>query len=435
LKRKRIGMGSESGQTILLVAVALGLFMLGALGLGIDGAQMYAHRQMAQAAADAAAQAAVMSILRGTNTTSTNPFSTGGSFTCTVPPAALDLRTPCIYAQYNGFGTSTDTVTISFPGTVTGVTLSSAAATPAVSVSVQRVLTTGLIRLLGPSTSTIKAKATAGILPSVPTTCLYALDPTVQNALLANNGVNVTMDCGIEVNSSNGTAATITGGASLTAAAISIVGGYVLNGGASVSPAPTTGAQSPGDPFSSVVGPTAGSCDQTNYRPGWGNWTPAPGTYCGGIDIDSGATAAFSPGTYIIKGGGIHFGGGATITGTGVMFYLTGTNATYGSVVMNSGVNVTLSAQTSGAYMGLLFFQDRSITSNVNASFGGGASTQLTGSLYFPTTAISFSNGTSGSGNTALVAKQVSFVGGTRLNYDPTGLKTGLFIKSVGLVE
>jgi hypothetical protein len=117
------------------------------------------------------------------------------------------------------------------------------------------------------------------------------------------------------------------------------------------------------------------------------------------------------------------------------MFYLTGTNATYGSVVINNGATVTLSAETSAPYMGLLFFQDRSIVSANNATFAGGATMQLTGSLYFPTTDISYSNGTSASGNTALIAAQVSFVGGANLKFDPTGLKTGLITSTVALVE
>jgi len=428
------GLCAESGQALVLVAAALGLFMLGALGLGIDGAQMYAQRQMAQAAADAAAQGAVMSIFRGTNSTSTHPFSTAGSFTCTVPPAALDLRTPCVYAQYNGFGTAADTVTVSFPSTVSGVSLSSQPA-PAVSVSVQRVLGTGLIRFAGITTSTIKAKATSGILGSVPTNCLYVLDPAAPDAFTASNGASVTMNCGIAISDNNGVAASITGGASVSASAISITGGYVVSNGGTISPAPVTGAPTTVDPFASVAGPTPGACSYNNYSPGWGNWTLSPGTYCGGIVINNGATASFNPGTYIINGGGITFGGGATITGNGAMFYLTGTNASYGSVTISNGVNVTLSAQTSGPYMGLLFFQDRSIVSGANATFAGGASMTLTGSLYFPTTGVSYSNGASASGNTAIVAKDVSFTGGVKLQYDPTGLKTGLISTSVGLIE
>ena len=419
---------------MVLVVVSLGLFMLGALGLGLDGAQMYAHRQMAQAAADAAAQAAIMSSPEERTPPSTHPFSTAAPFTCAVPPAALDLRTPCVYAQYNGFGTTNDTVTVSFPSTVSGATLASEA-TPAAAVSVQRILATGLIQFFGIATFTVKARATAGMVASVPSTCLYVLDPSAANAFTANNGATVTMNCGITINDTNADAATVSGGAMVTAASVSISGGYEVNNGGSISPAPSTGTQTVSDPFASVTGPTAGACNYTNYNPGWGSWTLNPGTYCGGIVINNGATAVFNPGTYIINGGGITFAGGATITGSGVMFYLTGTNATYGSVTINNGVTVTFSAQAAGQYMGLLFFQDRSIVSASNATFAGGASMNLTGSLYFPTTWVAYSNGAVATGNAAIVAKQVSFTGGANLKYDPTGLKTGLLSTTVGLIE
>ncbi len=127
----------------------MSILLIGALGLAIDGGQMYAHRQMAQAAADAAAQAGIMSIFDGTNATSGHPFGTGtppiASSVCTT----TDARTPCVYARNNGFGgTSADTVTLSFPATVSGVTLSSGNV-PAFAVTVQRTLKTGLIRFIG----------------------------------------------------------------------------------------------------------------------------------------------------------------------------------------------------------------------------------------------------------------------------------------------
>jgi hypothetical protein len=60
----------------------------------------------------------------------------------------------------------------------------------------------------------------------------------------------------------------------------------------------------------------------------------------------------------------------------------------------------------------------------------------LTGTLYFPTTDVSYSNGTSGSGSTtAIVANQVSFSGGARINYDSTGSKTGLYQKSAAVIQ
>jgi hypothetical protein len=192
------------------------------------------------------------------------------------------------------------------------------------------------------------------------------------------------------------------------------------------------------DPFLSVLAPVVGACDPghlVKYDPGWGNFTLWPGTYCGGIRISNGATATFNPGIYIIKGGGVSFVGGTTITGSGVMFYLTGTNASYASADISNGASVTFSAPPSGPYMGMLFFQDRLIVSAANATFSGGVVMQLTGTLYFPASSVLYSNGSSSAVYTAIVAKTVSFTGGTSLKYDATGLKTGLSSKAVALVQ
>ena len=438
MKSAALTFGRRDGQAVILVVVAMSILLIGALGLAIEGGQMYAHRQMAQAAADAAAQAGIMNILDGTNATSAHPFGTGtppiASSVCTT----TDLRTPCVYARNNGFGgTAADTVTLSFPATVSGVGLSSVSV-PALAVTVQRTLKTGLIRFIGAgATSTITAKATAGLVAAVSPSCIYALDPSAQNAFKATNGATVALNgCGIAVDSSNSDAVTVNGASTVTASAISIVGGDSISGGGSTTPAPTTGAPSVADPFASLPSPTVGACNHTNYSPGYGTWALTPGVYCGGINISNGATATFASGTYIINGGTLSLVGGTTDTGSGVMFYLTGTNATYGSVNISNGANATFSGPASGPYMGVVFYQNRSITSAVNATFSGGVAMKLTGTLYFPTTSVTFSNGSSVSNvYTAIVAKQVAFTGGTSLQYDATGLKTGLFSQAVALVQ
>ena len=58
---------NQRGQAILLVVLAMGIVMVGAMGLAIDSAQLFSHRGMAQVAADAAAQAAIISMFNGTN--------------------------------------------------------------------------------------------------------------------------------------------------------------------------------------------------------------------------------------------------------------------------------------------------------------------------------------------------------------------------------
>ncbi len=74
---------------------------------------------------------------------------------------------------------------------------------------------------------------------------------------------------------------------------------------------------------------------------------------------------------YVIDGGGITIDGGATVSGTGVTFYLTGANGNgssaknYSGVTINSTATVNLSSPCDGASRGIpgmLVFQDRSIT-------------------------------------------------------------------------
>lgn len=413
--------------------------MFGALGLAIDAGQMFAQRQMAQAAADAAASAGIMSILNGTNATATYTFATGtpplASYVCTT----ADGRTPCVYARDNGFGgTAADTVTLSYPTTVSGVTLMSVSV-PALTVTVQRILKTGLIRFVGgPATSTISAKATTGLTGKVSSYCIYVLNASGSSAFSATNGTTLSASsCGVAVNSTSSSAASVIG-SSVTVSKFDVTGGVSIANGGSVSPTPVTGSAAIADPFASLPAPPLGNCSAhpTQTSPTTGT-TLYPGTYCGGITIGNGATnITFSSGIYVINGGGVGFNGPSTVTGSGVMFYLTGTNSTYASVGVGNSVNVTLSAPTSGTYLGVLFFQDRSITSSNNATFTGGATMKLTGSLYFPTTIVAFSNGSAATGYTmAIVANQIWFSGGTNIKYDSTGLSTGLFTKSAGLVQ
>src|SRR5215471_16161839 len=110
----------EEGQAVLAIVVLSAVFLLGVVGLGVDGAHYYAQRQMAQTAADSAALAAITSIFNGTSTSGSTGFSASASFNCST----TDTRTPCVFARNNGFGGSADdTVTMSFPTSVSGVTL------------------------------------------------------------------------------------------------------------------------------------------------------------------------------------------------------------------------------------------------------------------------------------------------------------------------
>src|SRR5258708_40237929 len=131
----------EEGQAIIVVALAMSIFLIGAIGLAVDGAHLYSQRQMAQTAADAAAQAGMMSIFDGTNGAGATTFvsTPGSTITCTT----TDPELPCVYARKNGFGgSSSDHVTIKFPTppstAAPGVNFATAYPTVLISVEVTR---------------------------------------------------------------------------------------------------------------------------------------------------------------------------------------------------------------------------------------------------------------------------------------------------------
>ncbi len=209
----------QDGQVLLLLVVALGLFLLGAVGLAIDASVLYSHRQLAQAAADAAAEAAIMSVFNGTNTSTYANVFGSTAFTCTT---GNDSRTPCVYARYHGFGTTAnETVTVDFPTSVPGVTLSDEDDPAAIGVTVSRTVDTGLIRFVGQSLATVRARGVAVITDVFSPVPIIILHPTFgpgvggggpSDAAFEKNGDNTVKICGgptksIQVNSDHKTQA------------------------------------------------------------------------------------------------------------------------------------------------------------------------------------------------------------------------------------
>ncbi len=208
----------QAGQAILLVMLAMSIFMLGALGFIIDGSHLHAQRAMAQAAADAAAQAGMMSIFDGTSGawgTYSGATASGVAIPCSAtPPNGMSTSAACKYAQsLNGFNLSGDTVTVTPNPTVTICTSNSCLSSDPVNllqVTVTRSVPTTLMRLLGPSASTVTAVGIAAIVQVTSPTPILITHPTMSGALNMNGNTSVTI-CGgptqsVQVNSSNATA-------------------------------------------------------------------------------------------------------------------------------------------------------------------------------------------------------------------------------------
>ena len=429
----------EEGQALALVAVAMSLFLIAAIGLGIDGSHMFAQRQMAQTAADAAALSAIQDIYEGTYNAAGTGF-TIGSFTCTTS----DTRTPCAYAAKNGFGTiATDTVKVSFPASVSGVTgLATGFPAELVTVEVDRQVPTTLLRLVHgftpASSTTVKAYATAAILSVVSPIPILVNHPTLSGAFHGNGNISVTI-CGgpqrsIQVNS-NSASATATQGNSNS---------VDLSHAGPPDPGDCSGTNDPGG-FFGVTGSEPSATFNISpsgnyiYQDDWiqdplswvtapnpatypvnpattttsGNGCPSsscvlwsPGKYTSGID-GTGQDNLFKPGIYYLQGStgfkcdavctmNMWTGTGTDITtGTGwssghMMVYNTGTGLF--TLTANGSVNLTGAPANDANYPSILLFQDHGSVANVGTNkntghmLGGNGSLTLIGTLYFTNT-------------------------------------------------
>jgi hypothetical protein len=443
----------EKGQATLAVLLATSIFLIGAIGLGIDGAHLYAQRQMAQAAADAAAQAGIMTYFDGTNTSTTAP--TSSPYTCS---GSSDTKTACKYANLNGFATADDTVTIDYGDDTSaskpaGVSLSPKATDPVswMKVTITRSVHTTLMRLVGAgSLMSVKATGTAAIVTASSSVPIIVTHPTMDSSLSSNGNPTFTI-CGgpgrsIQVNSTSGTALNMNSNTTVdlskagpldpgdcstgTGADFGNVGGptaypftfltgtkpgvYVPSSSpildpladvaAPSMPAPHTGPTPFSDPSLSYANGTHG-CPASPSKPCYLYY---PGLYTSGIDVKN-QTGIFSPGIYYITGGG--FGASSNgemymatsvvadpVTGwTGNMLvYNTGNGSNDIFSVGSNGSASLVGSPSASSYKGILFFEDH--TSNAHTgtkshSLGGGGALSLIGTIYL-TNSLSVMQGT-----------------------------------------
>ena len=212
------------------------------------------------------------------------------------------------------------------------------------------------------------------------------------------------------------------------------------------------GAACCANPLSSEAVPSAvtnkQNCDHTGQfyidQNSNNNSTLSPGVYCGGI-YDNGGVVTFSPGVYILNGGGLTIQNSSTATGTGVTFFNTAyktTNGaytgTYGKFMLSdSVVSVNLAAPTSGQFDGMLFYQDPSIpVGSAGSQVQAKANTTLQGTIYLPTTAFTFTGESTASGVVAFVVYDLTLNGASTftINTDTDGTKTGLGSSTVKAV-
>lgn len=363
--------------------------LIGFTGLAVDVGYWYAEKARLQTVADAAALGGAWELRRS------------GSTEAEIERAAEDI------AARNGFS----------PGADASLRVSSDRGNGTVTAEARRQAPLFFSRLFLGEAPVIAARAVALVNP--PPACLLALEPSREAMTLSGNGSVTAEGCAIHLNSTAPSALSASGNASVAAAAICVGGGYRGRAGA-YSPEPLMGCLPHADPFAGLPVPASPRCSQKLKQiSGKKAVHLEPCVYEGGISISGQAEVTFAPGIYVIEDDGLSTSGGSRIAGEGVTFVLTGD----AEIDMSGDTEVALSAPTSGATAGILFYQNPAEPGAPGHRLSGGHNSRYDGVLYLPNSEVTFTGNSTAEAMSAsasmIVAQSFTFSGNGRLRIAP----------------
>jgi Putative Flp pilus-assembly TadE/G-like len=368
LKAFRKLWNDKRGNALIIAGAALPL-LVGAAGLATDTIQWALWKRQLQRAADSAALAGVYDRIA-------NDGSTGH-----VPDAVdYDLGKH----DHTGIPLLNDPA-VDYPsGTNWNFPVR-------VSLALQKNL--GFSSLFLSSPPRITATATAATIPTG-IYCVISLVDTSATGIRSTGNGDLNLGCGMITNSTSLTAAIATGSSEVNATPVAAVGDIQDSdnwGGAEL--LPFTVKQP--DPYKDVNVPSFSPCKGATNRISIPNQnTTVDRTADTGIqcvsDINVNGTLKLGSATYVIDGGNFSAGAQAKISCTGCTIILTnsdsGSSPNIGIADINGGARINMSAPDTGAYDGILFYQDRRAnqsTTIVN-KINGNSLSLMQGAFYFP---------------------------------------------------
>jgi Flp pilus assembly protein TadG len=195
---------------------------------------------------------------------------------------------------------------------------------------------------------TVSAAATRQVTP----VCVLGLNAYDKGSFDVNGNPQFNASCAVQANSDSDSGMTQEGNASVRAARFGITGKQKTN---NFMPTPVDGSAKISDPFASLPFPSSAACDATKKALVIQNSMDLnPGTYCGGITINS-AAVRMAPGIYVMVDGPFLVKGGGVVTGDNVMIGFTGSDST---LRLWGNSSVTLTSPTSGTYANMQFMVD-----------------------------------------------------------------------------
>jgi Flp pilus assembly protein TadG len=237
--------------------------------------------------------------------------------------------------------------------------------------------------------------------------CVIGLNETADKTFHADDAAKMTGNgCGIFSNSTHKNSIVVDKDAQVAAQMICSAGGALVKKKGNVNPDVTEDCPALEDPLADRVAPAVGACDYTDFQIGLAsNYNLQSGkVFCGGLRIHGAAVANLQPGIYVIKDGPLLLEDTAQLIGSGVGFYLTGTNA---YVNFGSGTTVSLEAPVSGDMGGLLFFEDRN-NAAVTHFISSADARNLLGSIYLPKSRLEINSLADVAGDSAYTALVVN---------------------------
>lgn len=391
---------AQKGAVAILVALLLPV-LIGLMALAIDMGYVLVKRNQMQVAADAAALAAASARQHGQDMDAASRLAQAASVA-------------------NGFQNNLQgtVVTVLIPP---GGNLSYGADTQFVSVTVTQPVNAFLAWIFGVTQTDTSATAIAGPAGGG-NPCMLTMGTAGTSLSVVGNSVVTASTCGIFVNSNSASGLQVTGNVTVTATPIHVVGGYSKNGNVTMSPV-TTGAAATSDPFANIPLPAFSGCTYSNYsKTGNGDLVLSAGTYCGGISITGNHGVTFSPGVYVLYGGGMNLSGNISpIQGSHVTIYNSGNSSTYpySGLSLSGNLTLNLSAPTTGIYAGMLFMQDPQNTQT--SSIVGNSGATLAGNLYFPASTLNMTGNSGTSIPTgSMVAQKISITGNSQFSMTNT---------------
>ncbi len=301
------------------------------------------------------------------------------TFTATVSivsPGTSAVANPTGTVNFYDNGVAIGTGTLSGTATDTATFTTSALSTASHQITAMYAADTNF----NPSTSAAITQTVTSA--SMSPGSIYVLDPTAGGALTVSGNASLSVPGNIIVDSSSSTAISASGNASVKGASIQVKGGVLKSGNATFSPAPITGAPVVSNPLAGLTAPTYSGTPISETLSGNSTATINPGVYSQ-ITVSGNASLTLNSGNYIIAGGGLSVSGNASVTGTGVMIYNTkSSTGTYGSITLSGSGTIKLTGPTTGAYSGILIFQD--VNNSKALTFSGNAMQGITGTIYAP---------------------------------------------------